>query len=119
MGRSCGSLDTSVRLQVKVEVVHRSHTTIHAGSGRRISRPTIGSVVVRRVEASMVAFSDDDDGDLGIVAFEGDTLASLPDLWQFLLQNLMELAYNKSGTPCVREPQQMISIDIPSETPSR
>ena len=120
MGWACGSLDTSVRLQVKVEVVYCSHTTIHAGSRRRISRLTIGSFVVRRVEASMVAFADDDDGNLGIVAFEGNTLTGLPDLWQLLLQNLMELSYNKSVRLAFVSPQQrMISVDIPSDTPSR
>lgn len=67
MSWSCGTNQTSLRLQVKVKSVGVYYTTIHNGTRWQIFTAVIDVSLVSGVEPDMMTLATDDESDLWIV----------------------------------------------------
>ena len=67
VGRSRSSEETAMALQVEIEFGRVNYVAIHNGTGRTV--PTSICVFGRREEANVVAFPNDDNGNLGSYSY--------------------------------------------------
>jgi hypothetical protein len=113
------AFQTGMSLQIEVKVVNRSNPTVNNGSGSGISRFSVRTAALRRIEPSVMTLSNYDHGNLwlivGDLSLKGSTGASGADLGQLLLIDLLEL----SCEPLESSLGPALLDGIPSETPSR
>jgi len=96
------SLESHVRLEVEVMLEGASDATVDDCPGSAVAF-SIGEVLVRGIEASVVAFPADDDDDLWVVrrVAGGDGLAGGFDKREFFGVDVVELAVGDAVTEVV------------------
>ena len=94
--RSDGTLQSHVRLEVKVVVDNGCNAFVDDSPWFRVAVLSIGVRVVRGVEARVVAFTADNDAELGLIAgvLWVDALECLEYLGELFSQDFIVLALN-------------------------